>query len=102
MDFPHYQGVPKDSRDWFEALSERARYLRTPEGCPWDRVQTTKDFARFALGVRVRVAVEAVGTRLIAAVVGAVKGNVHAAVWSLCSENLAAARCPAADSHRVR
>ena len=27
-----------------------ARYLRSPEGCPWDREQTTLSFARFLCG----------------------------------------------------
>jgi len=34
--------------DWFEALAELARFLRSPEGCPWDRKQAAGDFARFA------------------------------------------------------
>lgn len=27
-----------------------ARYLRTPDGCPWDREQSAADFARFTRG----------------------------------------------------
>lgn len=49
-DFPHWKRVPESERDWFEALLNLARYLRGPEGCPWDRVQTSADFARYALG----------------------------------------------------
>lgn len=29
-------------------LLELARFLRSPEGCPWDRKQTSLDFARYA------------------------------------------------------
>ncbi|MCA1901623.1 MAG: nucleotide pyrophosphohydrolase [Candidatus Hydrogenedens sp.] len=32
----------------FEVLIELARYLRSPEGCPWDRKQTSLDFAKYA------------------------------------------------------
>ncbi|MCX8065502.1 MAG: hypothetical protein N3G21_10075 [Candidatus Hydrogenedentes bacterium] len=32
----------------FETLLELARYLRSPEGCPWDRKQTSLNFAKFA------------------------------------------------------
>lgn len=32
----------------FSALIGLARYLRGPEGCPWDREQTATDFARYA------------------------------------------------------
>ena len=34
--------------DWFGVLVDLARFLRSPEGCPWDRKQTASDFARFA------------------------------------------------------
>lgn len=34
--------------DLFELLINLARYLRSPEGCPWDRKQTSLDFARYA------------------------------------------------------
>jgi len=34
--------------DLFELLIDLARYLRGPEGCPWDRKQTSLDFARYA------------------------------------------------------
>lgn len=50
MDFPHYTGEPRDERDWFEALCSLARYLRTPEGCPWDREQSSADFAGYLQG----------------------------------------------------
>lgn len=32
----------------FELLINLARYLRSPEGCPWDRKQTSSDFAKYA------------------------------------------------------
>lgn len=32
----------------FETLLELARYLRGPDGCPWDRKQTSLDFAKYA------------------------------------------------------
>ncbi|MGC8738147.1 MAG: MazG nucleotide pyrophosphohydrolase domain-containing protein [Candidatus Hydrogenedens sp.] len=34
--------------DIFELLISLARYLRSPEGCPWDRKQTSLDFAKYA------------------------------------------------------
>lgn len=54
--YPHWERehgdplVPRDERDWFEALIGLARYLRTPDGCPWDREQAATDFARFTRG----------------------------------------------------
>lgn len=44
---PHIRRVPKQEGDWFEALMDLARYLRTPEGCPWDRQQSSLNFAGF-------------------------------------------------------
>lgn len=32
----------------FKVLLELARYLRSPEGCPWDRKQTSLNFANYA------------------------------------------------------
>lgn len=48
MSHPHYTGTPKSEGDWFEALAALARYLRSPEGCPWDREQTYREFAKFS------------------------------------------------------
>ena len=58
--YPHWQRqtpgaapepyTPESERDWFEALLSLARYLRTPEGCPWDREQSAADFAKFTRG----------------------------------------------------
>jgi tetrapyrrole methylase family protein/MazG family protein len=44
---PHWKRTPDSEPDWFEALANLARYLRSPEGCPWDREQSAEDFARF-------------------------------------------------------
>jgi tetrapyrrole methylase family protein / MazG family protein len=46
---PYLHAEPKSETEWFEALIALARYLRTPDGCPWDREQTTADFAKFAV-----------------------------------------------------
>ncbi len=45
--YPHIERPPEGESEWFEALMSLARYLRTPQGCPWDREQRTADFARF-------------------------------------------------------
>ncbi len=45
--YPHLEKRPETESEWFEALIALARYLRTPEGCPWDREQGAADFARF-------------------------------------------------------
>lgn len=46
---PHLHAQPKSELDWFEALIALARFLRTPDGCPWDREQTAADFAKYAV-----------------------------------------------------
>lgn len=46
-DLPHLKALPENEREWFQALMDLARYLRTPEGCPWDREQTSRSFAGF-------------------------------------------------------
>ncbi|MCL4217721.1 MAG: nucleotide pyrophosphohydrolase [Candidatus Hydrogenedentes bacterium] len=48
--YPHWRKTPVLEQDWFQALMDLARYLRTPEGCPWDREQTAQDFAKYAMG----------------------------------------------------
>ena len=48
--FPHFNRKAENENDWFEALISLARYLRTPEGCPWDREQSAADFAGYAKG----------------------------------------------------
>ncbi len=45
--YPHLPHTPVDEAGWHQALIELARYLRTPEGCPWDREQDTRAFAGF-------------------------------------------------------
>ena len=50
MDYPHLEKTPETEGEWFDALIALARYLRTPEGCPWDREQTAADFAGYLKG----------------------------------------------------
>lgn len=45
--YPHFDREPQSETDWFEALANLARYLRTEDGCPWDREQSSADFAAF-------------------------------------------------------
>ena len=44
---PHLQKVPNTETEWLAALVALARYLRGPDGCPWDRKQTGSQFAAF-------------------------------------------------------
>jgi len=46
---PHLHAEPNTETEWLESLIGLARYLRTPDGCPWDREQSTADFAKFAV-----------------------------------------------------
>lgn len=46
--YPHAKTRPATEDQWFQALINLARYLRGPEGCPWDREQTARRFAQFA------------------------------------------------------
>ncbi|MBP8129417.1 MAG: nucleotide pyrophosphohydrolase [Candidatus Hydrogenedentes bacterium] len=46
---PHLTKEPENETEWFAALTSMARFLRSPEGCPWDRRQHSQDFARFAI-----------------------------------------------------
>lgn len=50
MTLPHLRNTPSSEADWFQALIDLARYLRSPEGCPWDRQQSALKFAEFARG----------------------------------------------------
>ncbi|MFA6244562.1 MAG: MazG nucleotide pyrophosphohydrolase domain-containing protein [Candidatus Hydrogenedentales bacterium] len=50
MNLPHLPHEPASEGDWFEALMNLCRYLRGPDGCPWDREQTSTDFARHSIG----------------------------------------------------
>lgn len=44
---PHLTAQPVREADWHQALIDLARYLRTPEGCPWDQKQTARSFAEY-------------------------------------------------------
>ncbi|MCX5771510.1 MAG: hypothetical protein NTZ09_14745 [Candidatus Hydrogenedentes bacterium] len=46
--FPHIDQPPQSEPQWLDALVSLARYLRSPDGCPWDRKQTTLSFAQYA------------------------------------------------------
>ena len=48
--YPHLTSAPHTESEWFQALADLARFLRTPVGCPWDREQSAHDFAKFAVG----------------------------------------------------
>jgi len=49
MDKSHFINFETNrTGELFELLIDLARYLRSPEGCPWDRKQTSLDFARYA------------------------------------------------------
>lgn len=47
---PHLKKQPRTEPEWFEALIALARYLRGPDGCPWDKVQSAADFAGYLKG----------------------------------------------------
>jgi tetrapyrrole methylase family protein/MazG family protein len=47
---PHISSIPTDENAWFSALIALARYLRTPDGCPWDREQNSEKFAGYLKG----------------------------------------------------
>lgn len=49
-ELPYIESVPSSESEWFQALIDLARYLREPEGCPWDREQSALDFAKYAKG----------------------------------------------------
>lgn len=50
MKFTPEQPYPPDTEaGWFESLAGLARFLRSPNGCPWDRAHSSNDFAGFAL-----------------------------------------------------
>ena len=46
-ELPHLDATPQTEAQWFQALIDLARYLRTPAGCPWDREHGAQDFTRF-------------------------------------------------------
>ena len=45
--YPHIENPPESESEWFEALISLARYLRTPQGCPWDRARRAAGFPLF-------------------------------------------------------
>lgn len=45
--YKHIRNTPQSETEWCDALISLARYLRSPEGCPWDRKQTSQNFAEF-------------------------------------------------------
>lgn len=47
-DLPHIDTPPETEAEWFDALVRLARYLRSPQGCPWDRRQSGQSFASFS------------------------------------------------------
>ena len=47
--YPHWKKNPESEVEWFEGLTALARYLRLPEGCPWDREQTHQSLRRYLL-----------------------------------------------------
>ena len=48
--YPHLSKEPTTELDWFEALMSLARFLRTPDGCPWDREQNSSNFTKYMIG----------------------------------------------------
>ena len=44
---PYLQEMPNTEAEWLAALVALARYLRGPDGCPWDRKRTGCEFAAF-------------------------------------------------------
>lgn len=44
---PHLPKPPENEQEWAHALINLARFLRTPNGCPWDQQQSAKDFAKY-------------------------------------------------------
>jgi len=45
---PYINKIPENEEEWFKTLVLLARYLRGPNGCPWDQKQTSRSFANFA------------------------------------------------------
>lgn len=46
-DLPHISKIPYLEQEWFQVLADLARYLRSPDGCPWDQKQTARSFAGY-------------------------------------------------------
>jgi tetrapyrrole methylase family protein / MazG family protein len=47
---PYINETPNSEGEWTQALIDMARYLRGPEGCPWDRKQSGRSFAEYLAG----------------------------------------------------
>lgn len=47
VQLPYISKNPENEMEWYQALADLARYLRTPEGCPWDREHNSRQFAAF-------------------------------------------------------
>ena len=47
IQLPYISKAPENEMEWYQALADLARYLRTPEGCPWDREHNSRQFAAF-------------------------------------------------------
>jgi tetrapyrrole methylase family protein / MazG family protein len=45
--YKHIPNIPETDAEWMQALIALARFLRSPEGCPWDRKQTSESFAKY-------------------------------------------------------
>ena len=45
---PHISAVPETENEWFGALAALSRFLRSPQGCPWDQKQSAIRFAEYA------------------------------------------------------
>ncbi len=48
--YPHWRKQPENEQEWLQTVMALARYLRGPNGCPWDREQGAAEFARFTIG----------------------------------------------------
>lgn len=47
---PLSEPFPEREGEWSETLINLARFLRSPQGCPWDKEQSAQDFAGYAGG----------------------------------------------------
>ena len=59
--YPHWRKTPENEAEWLETLANLARFLRGPQGCPWDREQGSAEFARFT-AEETRELIEAIET----------------------------------------
>ena len=47
---PLSEPFPEREGEWCETLINLARFLRSPQGCPWDKEQSAQDFGGYAGG----------------------------------------------------